>query len=202
MARGKHAASAARRRAESAQEQLDRLMPRLVDAERTVKKYRSEAEAAPALRARIAELTAQVGMPVAEHEALMNGERDRQAKKDEALIRAWDLILSDLSGYVLTKHGPDGLPLSSSQTLKALRQLPRETADLVLRLTGTERELRRFMLEDTTAARSYEHSKRDVLNLKQLAHEEGYTSNSIPAVYLQGPSRESVFGTPHGEDEP
>ena len=40
-------ASAAKRRAESAEEQLDRLLPKLIDAERTAKRYRLEAEAAP-----------------------------------------------------------------------------------------------------------------------------------------------------------
>lgn len=43
MARGRHAAAAAKRRAESAEQQLDRLMPQLVDAKRIAAQNRSTA---------------------------------------------------------------------------------------------------------------------------------------------------------------
>lgn len=143
MARGRYAASAAKRRAESAEEQLDRLLPQLVDAQRQAKRYKSEAEAAVTLRRQLANVKERNGIPVEDHlAALRNGEQQMEevlAAYDDAVQKVLDTLVN--TGVIV--EDPEAVAYISSNLLMALHIIPRHVTAKLLTKLGWDRWARR-----------------------------------------------------------
>lgn len=145
MTRGKYGSAAAKRRAESAEDQLDRLLPQLVDAKRLAARYRSEAERVPVLSRQLAELREKVGVPLAEHEAaLREVERERDMileTYDDAVAE----ILTRLDTAFLSLLTPEQIdtPHINDALLMALYVIPDWVTAPILRRLGWERRMRR-----------------------------------------------------------
>ena len=177
MARGKYAASAAKRRAESAEEQLDRLLPKLVDTERLLKRYKSEAEAAPILRRRIAELEQQVGVPMSVHlQALKDLEEqfaaERSKEEDgwiEVLFKFEEVMSKSMSAQTYLRDSN----WINARFLKAIRQIPKPLAVRALAVLGQDREARRGMLESNMSSRTQAENMHDALLFEAIAKAEG-----------------------------
>ena len=179
MARGKYGARAAKKRAESAEEQLDRLLPKLVDTERQLKRYRSEAEAAPVLRKRIAELEQQVGVPMPTHLQALKNLEDKFAAQRAEEAKAWEEIIFKFdeamrqSSVVIMQYLRNSNWISGV-FLQALRQIPRPLALRVLSVFGVDRDNRRGMLEGNMASRATAENMPEVLLLEKIAQAEGH----------------------------
>lgn len=184
MTRGKHAASAAKRRAETAEAQLDRLMPELVDAKRTAARYRSEAEAAPALRRALAELRETTGVPMPQHlqeVAELKADHDnRIAEITDALVDLFDL-LSERGFLVEPDHDDEWISAKFMETMQAI---PEPAALNLLTHLGLEREMRRMVLEANRNRVSHATETRShLLNLDRRAKEAGLSG--IPASWVR-----------------
>lgn len=166
MARGKHAAAAAKRRAESAEEQLDRLLPQLVDAKRVARQYRSEADAAPTLRRQLTELRDQVGMPIADHDRIV-AELTAQHHADLARLDDATRVVINCCAYLIERVKRTSVDLRlvsfvNSALLEAIYVLPNGTCTRLFKVMGVDRaeqrnyertaglgaELRTEMLQD------------------------------------------------------
>lgn len=155
MARGRHAASAAKRRAESAEEQLDRLLPKLVEAQQTAKRYRSEAEATTMLRRQIVELRDALGVPADEHERALV-ERDALHEQQLASFAEGadvlvDFIVHYLAGFPDVKL--EGRRAPYAYLARAMRLLPPHTCDPLAKMLGCDRELRRELHDESAERR-------------------------------------------------
>ena len=153
MTRGKHGRAAAQRRAESAEDQLDRLIPELTDAKRTAARYRSEAESATALRAELAKLRLAVGIPIAEHQRRLDAERQAHAREMEdwrdGFVNIWKLVVTVIDGALtndererinIHRDERDLINLRGIRT--ACRTLPPEVTDPMMKFIGFERGFR------------------------------------------------------------
>jgi hypothetical protein len=180
MTRGKHAASAAKRRAEAAYEELDRLHPQLVDAKRLAARYKSEAESAVALRAKLAELRDVVGVPRAEHDRIVE---ELEAKHTAAMDRrmaALALIIDRLGDLrcLQPTHKEEWI---NAEFVKALQQLPRELACDLLGWIGVEREFARSLHRKTwMPERLSEGVMAEAKGMAAIAAEAGYPAGRIP----------------------
>lgn len=143
MARGKYSADAAKRRAETAEAQLDRLMPKLVDAERTARRYKAEAEAAPVLRRQLAERRQTEGVPLEQYEAAQ-----RQAEQEcESILECYDealtYVIKHLVHYgVIRPVDDEDTAYIDPELLNAFYVLPAKAVEALLKGIGWERGLR------------------------------------------------------------
>lgn len=156
MARGKHAASAAKRRAESAEEQLDRLFPQLTDAKRTAARYRSEAEQAAVLRRQLAELRDQVGIPVDQHVAELEAVRVECQEVLDAYDEAINYVVRMLTSEGWIVEDTDRRCLNG-QICLALYVLPEQAVEELTKAMGWGREYRRFFPSPAAATRVHEY---------------------------------------------
>lgn len=83
MAKGKHGAAAAQRRAEAAHEHIDRLTDQLVEVKTRARRYESDAMRVPALEAEIRRLREQV-----QDGSSNELERERQARENDRVLMA------------------------------------------------------------------------------------------------------------------
>jgi hypothetical protein len=186
MTRGKHAASANKRRAESAEEQLDRLIPQLTDAKRTAARYKSEAEQTPILRRQVTELRNTVGMPKAEHVRLVAELEQRHEDATDTSTTALLAIINKLVEVGALRH-PTHDNWINGILLGNLRDIPRDLATAILQALGLERELVRSMLEGGMAAKAKAETYKEALNFQRLAAEvHGRTDRKIPMSLMDG----------------
>lgn len=181
MARGKYAARAAKRRADSAEDQLDRLLPKLVDAQHTARHYKTEAEAAPVLRRQLDELRDTVGVPVAEHrQAIVDLETSFDEER-ATITAALIIVFDEMTGWL---DKAQRKVKWSARMLDALRALPRDAADALLSDMGYSREERRFYLDPTTARRGAAANYEESMIAAGAAVAHGYKWDQIPAGLL------------------
>jgi len=187
MTRGKHGRAAAQRRAQSAQDQLEELLPKLVDARRLAAQYKSEAEAAPILRRQLAELKGTVGVPEAEHVRIVaeldETHQERLATIEESLIEVFT-SLGERGGL----REPTKEEWINAVFMDHVRQLPRDAALTLLRYLGFERHSARAMLDPGLAQRVGQNARSEALAYARMAAEqEGRTDGLIPGTYIHGP---------------
>jgi hypothetical protein len=202
MTRGKHAASAAKRRAEAAYEELDRLHPKLVDAQREAKRYKAEAEAAVALRRQLAEMRDATGIPALEHQrqidALAAEHEQLLARIEQAMIAVFDKLADE--GALRPPPGADREWLNA-ELMRNLQELPRPIALALMGRIGLEREMARGMLEPGIAKTAAVGAHKEALNYMRMAAElEGRTDGNIPARYIKPVTLAEVLTKP-AEDE-
>ncbi len=106
MAKGKYGLQAARRRAESAEGQHDRLVEQLTDAKMKARRYEADASSVPLLRRRVATLEADLGAATsAEVRRLEDLVASLQREKDEAVAelaarqKKWEALTTRLLDY-------------------------------------------------------------------------------------------------------
>lgn len=182
MARGRHAASAAKRRAESAEDQLDRLLPKLVEAERTAKRYRSEAERATALSAELSRLRDEVGIPVAVHQQELDEQAQAHADQTAALLKAVDVVFSTLVRFARVPHDGNWI---APRFLEALRSLPDDRGRTVLSGLGLSRDECRGFLDPGLIAQAVASNMGDARLAEQLSRAEGNPAG-VPSAFLEG----------------
>jgi len=151
MARGKYSSAAAKRRAESAEQQLDRLLPQLVDMKRQAGRYESEAAAAPLLRAEIARLRESEGISPKAHRAALHEQETRHVAEMERVVAAFDIVVGQFANLFRDEVTREGKWISP-QFLRALRDLPGNRGDRILRRCGMDRDEARTFLSDGAAA--------------------------------------------------
>lgn len=182
MTRGKHGTQAARRRAESAEEQLDRLMPKLVDTERLLQRYRSEAEAAPILRRELSQLRGVIGVPRAEHQAMLDEIAAERRERDKVLAENLVMIFTQLANFKALGRPPGDETEINAKLVAALRAIPRAAALKLLELLGWERDIRRGLLEDGMANRISAGAHDEALTLYAEARSMGL--QGVPQSWL------------------
>jgi regulator of replication initiation timing len=183
MARGRYGKAAAQRRAASAEEQLDRLVPQLTDAKRTAVRYKAEAEAAVALRAELAKLRDTVGVPVAEHEETVAQLQRRHRQAMSEVETSCANLFDEFARWVVVEDEANWI---SGRLMETLQAVPRPIADGFLRCLGVERELARFLLngDPNRVSRDSETHHR-VMQLALKAREvDGLSDWRIPVSYL------------------
>ena len=185
MTRGKHGAAAAKRRAESAEEQLDRLLPKLVDAERQLKMCRSEAEAAPTLRRELSALRKAIGVPKDEHDREVAELERKHTEAYDTLAETIVSVMEKFKDEGAFRH-PVKADWINARLMRDLQALPRETALALLKMIGVERDLARYMLEPVAAAKATAEGRREALNFQRMAAEVGVPDGKIPRFFLDG----------------
>lgn len=182
MARGRYGKAAAQRRAQSAEDQLDRLLPELVEAKRLAGRYRSEAEQAPVLRAELARLRDVVGVPVAEHDATVSDLQRRHREEIAELENACCRLFSEFARWVVVE---DESKFISGHLMIALQDAPRSVASSFLAALGIEREMSRFLLNgDPDRISHSEDVHREVSRMAYRAVAEGHAAGTVPASFL------------------
>jgi hypothetical protein len=164
MARGKHAASASLRRAQSAEDQLDRLLPQLIEAKRVAKQNKSEADRAIALAAEVKALRSTVGIPIDEHAAAVAA---LSAEHDEQLVDVYsqfDNVVAALVRLLKSRLDQEDNWLSAF-LLDSLRALPADRGANILRDLGLSREASRAFLEPGCARWAAASNSKVALNL-------------------------------------
>lgn len=188
MARGKYGAAAAKRRADTAEAQLDRLLPKLVDAERTTKRYRSEAEAAPVLRRQLAELRDALGVPRSEHEAEVARLEAEAHERATMLIENLTVVFDELAQLIPKRWGAGDDFSINARFIRALQRLPREPVEHLLTKLGVEREVRRyFMNEEHLPERIARVDQRELVAAQILSRQAGAPDGKILGTLIEPP---------------
>lgn len=177
MARGKHGRAAAQRRAQSAEEQLDRLLPQLTDAKRTATRFKAEAESAIALRAELAKLRDTVGVPVAEHEQVVADLQARHREVVTEMVAATKELFDQFARWVVLDLDANWI---SSGLVRAAQAAPEDIAVAFLDALGVERETRRMILTVDPDLMSHNAEvRRDLVTMQMKSREMGASDGKI-----------------------
>jgi hypothetical protein len=161
--RGKHAASAAKRRADSAEVQLDRLMEEVTDLRRKAKQYKSAYDMLPTLQRELRDIKRESGVPLSDVEAMQRTHNEELQALRQEHEKAWLFVLEDLARFVVN-NGKCRDELPSPYFARQARKLPTKPVVKILTIMGfTDRYTRRTILDDSYADHKQE-AREQILN--------------------------------------
>lgn len=166
--RGKHAASSAKRRADSAESQLDRLMEEVTDLRRKVKQYKSAYEMLPTLQAQLRDIKREAGVPISDHLAMLSNHDEQLRDLRLELEEAWMVIIDELFEWLQVKpRSVNSFP--PPKFSMALRLLPKRPMVAILQLMGiSDRSDRRLLFEKGVAEHATNSSSKAITNTLYL----------------------------------
>lgn len=185
MTRGRYAKTAAVRRAASAEDQNDRLIEQVVHWKTLAKRNQSEADRAISLARTVRELRETVGMPVADHERIVEELEARHAAEVEKHRENINVVFDEIGHKLGQFLKPDTLVLSA-RLIEALLALPDGCGDELLTAMGFEREFRRFTLNPGVPNRIVAEGSKEMVQLAMLAEANGAPHGTVPDWMLPG----------------
>lgn len=178
MTRGKHGKKSAERRAQSAEDQLDRLIPELQEAKQTARRYRAAAERVPVLEKDLQHLRLVTGPSHEEHESVIAEMKEDRELAELDLHQRYRTAIEAICSVLRKSLDLESSWLSAS-LCDALRELPGGYGDKALSSIGVERDFRRKILQPKTAEIISSSAHRDALNLDRAAKESGLSGIPI-----------------------
>lgn len=173
MARGKYAARSAQRRATSAEDQLDRLLPELHEAKAIAKRYKSEAERAGVLAAQVTKLRETVGVPVEEHEAALAEAATAADLRECIAYNHLDEVIEAFMSILVPQHDPETNWINGV-VIRTFRELPADRGFKILTSLGMDRAHARACLHGAAVPAAIAQAvAKDALNLGAKAKSAG-----------------------------